>query len=144
LPHHTYRFVFELSVKRPIIMMCKARACRPCKVFSRVFSRFAADNPEVVFLMVTGDGTAALRRMMLLLRVTATPWFVTYRDKELIHQHSGNSEEKLQAALDVAYATMKDAAQPVARKALRRVDEEDQNMGDSLAAPGVLQGSSTY
>jgi hypothetical protein len=106
-------------------MMCKARGCRPCKVFSRTFARFAEGNPEVVFLSVVGDATPALRRMMLLLGVKTTPWFVTYREKEMIHQHSGNSEENLQGALGVAYGTMKDEAQPAARKLLRSMDGEE-------------------
>ena len=101
----------ERSHVRPIIMMCKARACRPCKVFSRTYAKAAGANPDVIFLSVVGDETPALRRMMVLLGVKSTPFFVTYRNAEQIHQHGGNSDEKLQKALDIAHATMADAAQ---------------------------------
>jgi hypothetical protein len=116
-------FVMERSSERPLILMCKAQACRPCKVFSRTYARHAAANPEIIFLSVVGDETRALRRMMILLKVGTTPTFVTYRQCSLIHTHSGNSEEKLQAALDVAYATMPDQAQSESRDALCSVDK---------------------
>lgn len=99
----------ERSAERPIIMMCKARACRPCKVFSRTYAKAADANQDVIFLSVVGDETPALRRMMVLLGVKSTPFFVTYRNSEQIHQHGGNSDEKLQKALDIAHATMQGA-----------------------------------
>ena len=101
-PKEFKAFVMEHSGVKPVMLMCKAQGCRPCKVFSRTFARHAEANPDIVCLNVIGDETKALRRMMVLLGVKMTPSFFVYRDTEQVHSHSGNSEEKLLEAIDVA------------------------------------------
>ena len=129
-PSEFKAFALQLSHERPVMLMCKAKACRPCKVFARTYARYAAANPEIVFLAVVGDASNELRRMMVLLKVASTPAFMTYRSEEKIHSHAGRSEEKMEAALDVCYRTLDAAQEPAERKAARAagvqvVDSED-------------------
>jgi hypothetical protein len=106
-PQEFKAFVLERSGERPVVLMCKAQGCRPCKVFSRTYVRWAEANPEIICLDVIGDESKALRRMMILLDVKMTPSFFAYRYSDQIEAHSGNSDEKLEHMMAVAAATMR-------------------------------------
>eukprot|EP01026_Neomeris_dumetosa_P079653 TRINITY_DN8726_c0_g2_i6.p1 TRINITY_DN8726_c0_g2~~TRINITY_DN8726_c0_g2_i6.p1 ORF type:complete len:189 (-),score=20.32 TRINITY_DN8726_c0_g2_i6:305-871(-) len=82
-----------------IILMCKARTCRPCMAFGRKYSRFAEAHHNVVFLEIFGDDSMDNRRLMVKLKVTGTPAFRFYKNKEVIHSHSGIDEDKFKQFL---------------------------------------------
>lgn len=82
-----------------VILMCKAKGCRPCKAFGRKYARFAQQYSDAVFLEVFGDETPDTRKMMIEMQIKATPTFRFYRKGELVSTHSGISEDKLQAGI---------------------------------------------
>lgn len=123
-PSQFKAFGQQVSHERPVLLMCKAQACRPCKVFSRTYERYAAANPAVAFLSVVGDASPELRRMMILLKIGSTPSFVMFKDEQLVHQHSGRSDEKLDEALDKAYATLPPGTEPADRIAAREAAQK--------------------
>ncbi|KAK9838109.1 hypothetical protein WJX81_001734 [Elliptochloris bilobata] len=81
-----------------IILMCKAMACRPCKMFTRKFERLAASYPDVVFCEILGDENNDTRRLMMELQIKVTPTFKLYRGRteagasECVHSLTGINE----------------------------------------------------
>lgn len=52
-----------------VILMCKARSCRPCKMFTRKFQRMAERFAEVVCLEIMGDESNDTRKMMMSMQI---------------------------------------------------------------------------
>lgn len=82
------------------VLMCKARSCRPCKMFGRKYSRIAESYPMTSFLEVIGDESADTRKMMIERQVKVTPTFMLFRNNELVHTVSGINDSNLRAAVD--------------------------------------------
>jgi hypothetical protein len=70
-----YAAVRAASPGRLVVLIAKARSCRPCKAFSRKFAALAAKFPEVAFLEIYGDDSRETRQMMISLAVRVTPTF---------------------------------------------------------------------
>jgi thiol-disulfide isomerase/thioredoxin len=78
-----------------VVLMCKARSCRPCKMFSKKYERLASTFPGVVFLEVFGDDTTELREMMMKMQIKSTPTFRMYRGGIQVASTTGANEQVL-------------------------------------------------
>eukprot|EP01024_Parvocaulis_polyphysoides_P025483 TRINITY_DN2320_c0_g1_i3.p1 TRINITY_DN2320_c0_g1~~TRINITY_DN2320_c0_g1_i3.p1 ORF type:complete len:212 (-),score=18.93 TRINITY_DN2320_c0_g1_i3:276-911(-) len=86
-----------------IVLMCKARTCRPCRAFTKKYMKFAESHKKVVFLEVFGDDSMDNRRLMVKLKVTGTPTFKFFRNGEVVHTHSGIDDEKFSSIYQKIY-----------------------------------------
>lgn len=82
-----------------VVLMCKAKGCRPCKAFGRKYSRFAQQFNDTIFLEIFGDESTDTRKLMIDMQIKSTPTFRYYRNGEVLGSHTGISEEKLRAAV---------------------------------------------
>ena len=87
---------------RLVVLMCKAKGCRPCKQFAGKFAKLAEHFSDAVFCEVIGDRNDSTRGMMRDMKIRATPTFVFFRDGEKIHEHSGVNAQKMIDALGQA------------------------------------------
>lgn len=85
-----------------VIVMCKAKTCRPCKMFSRKYARFAEQFGDTVFAEIVGDESKETRQMMIQWQVKATPTFRYLRNGELVATTSGINEDKFRGAVVAA------------------------------------------
>eukprot|EP00892_Ulva_mutabilis_P004256 jgi/Ulvmu1/2201/UM013_0047.1 len=92
-----------------VILMCKSRACRPCKAFTLTYKRFASKFEDVVFLSVIGEQSAELRDMMIALNIRQTPSFLCFYDGAIVHRHKGNNKERMEELLTCDWAALKDS-----------------------------------
>jgi hypothetical protein len=107
--------------QRLVVLMAKARSCRPCKAFSRKYSAVAARFPEAVFLAIYGDDSKESRQMMIALAVRVTPTFRLSRgvdDNATVL--TGTSETKLRDAIVAALTEGERADHPDDVEAWRR------------------------
>lgn len=88
------------NADRLLVLMCKARSCRPCKIFSRKYARVADKYPDAVFMEVFGDDTMELRGLMMQLKIKATPTFKMFRNGVQVGSVTGANENKLLAAVN--------------------------------------------
>ena len=94
--------VLSQNASKLVVLMCKAKGCRPCKQFSRKFNRLAEHFTDAVFCEVIGDRNESTRNMMRSMKIRATPTFVFFRNGEKIHEHSGINPQKMIDALESA------------------------------------------
>ena len=85
-----------------VVLMCKAKGCRPCKQFAGKYAKLAEHFADAVFCEVVGDRNDSTRGMMRSMKIRATPTFVFFRDGERIHEHSGVNAQKMIDALGQA------------------------------------------
>lgn len=85
-----------------VVLMCKAKGCRPCKQFAGKYAKLAEHFSDAVFCEVIGDRNDSTRGMMRSMKIRATPTFVFFRDGERIHEHSGVNAQKMIDALGQA------------------------------------------
>lgn len=85
-----------------VVLMCKAKGCRPCKQFGRKYEKLAGHFVDATFCDVFGDRNESTRGMMRSMKIRATPTFVFFRGGEVVHQHSGVNPQKMLDALKVA------------------------------------------
>lgn len=81
------------------VLMCKSKACRPCKMFLRKYMRLAERFPEVLMLDIYGDESPGTRKSMMEWQVKVTPTFRMYRGTDLVDISTGINEKKLGRAL---------------------------------------------
>jgi hypothetical protein len=62
-----------------VVLMCKARACRPCKAFSRKYHHIAEKFTSVIVLDILGDESMDTRKMMMDMQIKSTPTFKMYK-----------------------------------------------------------------
>jgi len=82
-----------------VVLKCKAKYCRPCKVFAKKYLRFAEEFSDVLFLEIVGDENKQTRLMMMEFEVKATPTFRYYLDGECVTITVGIKEEKVRDAI---------------------------------------------
>jgi len=98
---------------RLVVLMCKARSCRPCKAFSRKYGALAARfSEETAFLEIYGDGSRESRQMMISLAVRVTPTFRLSRGAQEVAVLTGTSDAKLRDAVVEALTEEERAAHP--------------------------------
>ncbi|KAK9804758.1 hypothetical protein WJX72_003645 [[Myrmecia] bisecta] len=93
----------ELLAQHPgqlVVLMCKAMACRPCKMFSRKYQRMAGAFQDCVFVDILGDESRETRNMMIKMNVRVTPTFRLYRNGEFVHSLGGINENNLRGAIE--------------------------------------------
>lgn len=78
-----------------VVLMCKAKGCRPCKQFARKFSKLAEHFSDCTFAEVIGDRNDSTRGMMRSMKIRATPTFVFFRSGTKVHEHSGINAQKV-------------------------------------------------
>ncbi|WPT11386.1 Thioredoxin [Picochlorum sp. SENEW3] len=83
-----------------VVLMCKAKGCRPCKQFKSKYDTLANYFTDAVFCEVIGDRNESTRNMMRKMKIRATPTFVFYRNEEKVHEHSGINPQKMIDALE--------------------------------------------
>jgi thioredoxin-related protein len=83
-----------------VVLMCKAKGCRPCKQFKSKYDTLAKYFADAVFCEVIGDRNESTRNMMRTMKIRATPTFVFYRNQEKVHEHSGINPQKMIDALE--------------------------------------------
>eukprot|EP00889_Picochlorum_renovo_P006441 jgi/Picre1/33471/NNA_008795.t1 len=83
-----------------VVLMCKAKGCRPCKQFKSKYDTLAKYFTDAVFCEVIGDRNESTRNMMRKMKIRATPTFVFYRNEEKVHEHSGINPQKMIDALE--------------------------------------------
>ena len=83
-----------------VVLMCKAKGCRPCKQFKSKYDTLAKYFTDAVFCEVIGDRNESTRNMMRKMKIRATPTFVFYRNQEKVHEHSGINPQKMIDALE--------------------------------------------
>lgn len=91
--------MLENNPHKLVVLMCKARACRPCKAFARKYGRIADQYTDSLFVEVTGDESAESRRWMVDMKVKVTPTFRLYRENTLKKQLTGINEQNLKKAI---------------------------------------------
>lgn len=95
--------VIASSKDRLVVLMCKAKSCKPCRLFMRKYRALAAYYRDSVFLEVYGDESPELRGLMKSESVRVTPTFILYRgSRAKLHQHGGIKEASLHEALQPA------------------------------------------
>jgi thioredoxin 1 len=90
------------NASKLVVLMCKAKGCRPCKQFAGKYAKLAEHFSDAVFCEVIGDRNDSTRGMMRSMKIRATPTFVFFRDGEKIHEHSGVNAQKMIDALEQA------------------------------------------
>jgi thiol-disulfide isomerase/thioredoxin len=87
--------------QRLVVLMCKARSCRPCKAFSRKYGALAAKfKDRAIFLEIYGDDSRETRQMMISMAVKATPTFrLTRGPDQEVGALTGTSDAKLRDAV---------------------------------------------
>lgn len=90
------------NASKLVVLMCKAKGCRPCKQFARKYAKLAEHFGDAVFCEVIGDRNDSTRGMMRSMKIRATPTFVFFRNGEKIHEHSGVNAQKMIDALEQA------------------------------------------
>ncbi|GBF92257.1 thioredoxin [Raphidocelis subcapitata] len=81
------------------VLMCKSKACRPCKMFMKKYMDIAERFPNLVLLQVLGDESPDTRKLMVSMKVKVTPTFALYRGGSQVETVTGVSEVKLLRAL---------------------------------------------
>lgn len=82
-----------------IVLMIKAKGCRPCKLFGRKYARAADLYSNAVFLELFGDESKDTRALMVKMGIRVTPTFVLYRDGQRVHSHGGVNEKNFHSAI---------------------------------------------
>ncbi|GAB4816320.1 hypothetical protein N2152v2_003366 [Parachlorella kessleri] len=91
--------VVAANMDKLVVLMCKAKGCRPCKLFARKYARAADMYRDTVFLELFGDESKDTRALMVKMGIKVTPTFVLYRDGEKVHSHGGVNERNLHRAI---------------------------------------------
>jgi thiol-disulfide isomerase/thioredoxin len=78
-----------------VVLMAKAKGCRPCRAFAKNYHAAAEHYVDSVFVEVFGDETPDTRAMMKEMQVRVTPTFVMYRNVEKMHSHGGINQFSL-------------------------------------------------
>jgi thioredoxin 1 len=74
-----------------------AEWCGPCKMFSPIFDKLAAENPEVKFCKVNTEEQQELSGMF---GIRSIPTLAFFREEVLLHQQSGAlPPEQMNAAI---------------------------------------------
>lgn len=109
---------------RLVVLMCKARSCRPCKAFTRKYAALAARFPEAALLEIYGDDSPASRQMMIAMGVRVTPTFRLSRGAHEVGVVAGTSEGKLRDGIVAALTEGERSAHPDDVEAWRAAQEE--------------------
>lgn len=95
-----FNSILDQNPDKLVVLMAKARGCRPCKMFSRKYARIADAYKDVLFLEIIGDESKDTRSLMIKMQVQVTPTFRLYRQGHCVHSHGGISDTNLTNALD--------------------------------------------
>lgn len=82
-----------------VVLMAKAKGCRPCRAFAKNYHAAAEHYVDSVFVEVFGDETPDTRAMMKEMQVRVTPTFVMYRNGEKMHSHGGINQKNFHSAI---------------------------------------------
>lgn len=85
-----------------LVLKCKGKYCRPCMAFAKKYMQLAAVFSDVVFLVVVGDESPELRKLMVEFNVKATPTFRIYKMGDLVDTVVGINKTKLVNAIKKA------------------------------------------
>jgi thioredoxin-like negative regulator of GroEL len=86
-----------------VVLEVVSSMCRVCRNFLPKYKRVAADYSKVKFLKMTGNENEATRKMASeRFNVKKAPYFIFFRNGEIVAEHSGANVERLRNVLDVA------------------------------------------
>lgn len=91
--------IVKANSDKLVVLMCKAKSCRPCKAFTHKYKLIADRYADALFYEIYGDETKDTRQMMIRMGVRVTPFFVLYRNGEKVHAHGGVNEDCLHRAI---------------------------------------------
>eukprot|EP00887_Chlorella_sp_A99_P008290 scaffold12.g8290.t1 len=94
-----FEALMAANADKLIVLMCKAKCCRPCKMFARKYKLVADHYADSVFCEIFGDESKDTRRMMVEMGVKVTPYFALYRGGARVHGHGGVNEANLHKAI---------------------------------------------
>ena len=74
--------------------------CRPCRAMNRTYEKFAVHYPDVIFVKFFGNANSSTKRLFVQrLKAEATPAFFFFKNKEMVHSHTGKDKEKFERYL---------------------------------------------
>lgn len=78
-----------------VVVDISTKTCGPCKMIYPKLVEMSLAYPDAVFLKINGDTNANTRALMRKWAVRAVPSFRFYRNKNLVHSHTGAKVEEL-------------------------------------------------
>lgn len=92
--------ILDRNPERLISLFAGLTWCRPCNGMNRPYERFAEMYPDVIFLKFFGNANSSTKHLFIQrLKAEATPAFFFFKNKELIHSHTGKDKEKFEGFL---------------------------------------------
>jgi len=92
--------ILERNPEKLIVLFAGLTWCRPCKAVIRPYEKLAAYYNEAIFLKFFGNANSSTKRLFVeRLEAKATPAFFFFREKKLIHSHTGKDKAKLEGHL---------------------------------------------
>lgn len=86
-----------------VVLDISTKTCGPCRIIYPKVVKMSKEYPNAVFLKIMGDLNSGTRALMRKWGVRAVPNFRFFRNGELIHSHSGASEDELRGHILVHY-----------------------------------------
>lgn len=92
--------IVERNADKLVIVFAGLTWCRPCRAMNKTYEKFAADYPSVIFTKFFGNANSSTKKLFVQrLKAEATPAFFYFRNKELVHSHTGKNREKFEKFL---------------------------------------------
>ncbi|XP_024384749.1 uncharacterized protein [Physcomitrium patens] len=95
-----------------VVVDISTKTCGPCKMIYPKVVEMSLDYPDVVFLKINGDTSNDTRALMRKWGVRAVPNFRFYKNKVLVHSHTGAKVEELKTRLAEHYGQPAKVAAP--------------------------------
>lgn len=89
-----------------VVVDVSTTTCGPCKLIYPKVVNMSIEYPDTLFYKINGDKSSSTRALMRKWGVRAVPNFRFYKGGELIHSHSGASEDELRAQFLAHYVAV--------------------------------------
>lgn len=86
-----------------VVLDISTKTCGPCKMIYPKLVKMSKEYPDALFLKIMGDLNSGTRALMRKWGIRAVPNFRFFRNGELIHSHTGASEDDLRRHFLVHY-----------------------------------------
>jgi len=93
---HSYSQLEAVLKAHPtVVLEVTFKWCRPCKMFAKKYKGIAESFPNTVFLKVVGDESEVTKAMLRRLNVKVSPYFIVWKDGQILAQSTGANENKV-------------------------------------------------